>query len=263
MYVWVAWRMEEGCLPLSTHDSKTCRELRGGRGGGKDNPNKHLEDILPGTPKLITVPRWHWHLWEVTRNMTDWKQRMKGDWGRVGRLGKQEPLSLAVIMCVWCVHLWVHTWSAHFASCPLRLCVGKWPSGIVMADRAWLWRPHAAVGETSQISRQDLRYRSAHWLTLQNSYSMGLHHRACMVHMVRWSQNDLQTLRYLWFLCVCVFFFNENPNLLRDTSRTHLLYQSKCIWIPSLHLQLDFTNVLRNIKALHVSIFHFISLVLN
>lgn len=30
-----------------------------GEGVGKDNPNKHLEDILPGTPKLITVPRWH------------------------------------------------------------------------------------------------------------------------------------------------------------------------------------------------------------
>lgn len=48
-----------GCLPLSTHDSKTCREWGWARGVGKDNPNKHLEDILPSTPKLITVPWWH------------------------------------------------------------------------------------------------------------------------------------------------------------------------------------------------------------
>lgn len=82
-------------------------------------------------------------------------------------LGKQEPLSLAVIMCVHvcvrlCLCLYVDTVSACFVSRPLRLNVGKRPSGVVMADQAWRWRPHAAVGETGQMSGQDLRYRSVH-----------------------------------------------------------------------------------------------------
>lgn len=72
---------------------------------------------------------------------------MKGEGGRVGGLGKQEPLSLAVIMCACvCVYMCVYTWtcvSARFVSCPLRLSVGKQPSGVVMADQAWRWRPHA------------------------------------------------------------------------------------------------------------------------
>lgn len=59
---------------------------------------------------------------------------MKGDRGRVGGLGKQEPLSLAVIMiaCVWDVCICVFVCgrvSAHFVSCPLRVSVGKRPSG--------------------------------------------------------------------------------------------------------------------------------------
>lgn len=95
---------------------------------------------------------------------------MKGECGRGAgwdRLGKQEPLSLAcdhVCMCAICVRacLYVNCVSARFVSCPLRLNVGKQPSGVVMADQAWRWRPHAAVGETGQMSGQDLRYRSAH-----------------------------------------------------------------------------------------------------
>lgn len=49
-------------LPLSTHDSEDTWGVGGKKkkkGVGKDNPNKHLEDILPSTPKLITVPWWH------------------------------------------------------------------------------------------------------------------------------------------------------------------------------------------------------------
>lgn len=76
----------------------------------------------------------------------------------MGGPGKQEPLSLAVIMCVY---MWTCESPALF-HCPLRLHVGKRPSGAVMADQAWRWRPHAAVGETGQMSGQDLRYRSAH-----------------------------------------------------------------------------------------------------
>lgn len=82
----------------------------------------------------------------------------------MGGLGKQEPLSLAAIMCA-CVCVCVFICgrvSARFVSCPLRLNVGKRPSGVVMADQAWRWRLHAAVGETGQMSGQDLRYRSAH-----------------------------------------------------------------------------------------------------
>lgn len=54
----LGWGVEGG-MPLSTHNSKTCEERGWAKGVGKDNPNRHLEDILPGTPKLITVPRWH------------------------------------------------------------------------------------------------------------------------------------------------------------------------------------------------------------
>lgn len=44
---------------LATVDPRL-RDMRGSKGGGGgDNPNKHLEDILPSAPKLITVPRWH------------------------------------------------------------------------------------------------------------------------------------------------------------------------------------------------------------
>lgn len=59
-------------MPLSTRDSKTRGGAGVGKGVGKDNPNKHLEDILPSAPKLITVPQWRWHLWEATHNMTGW-----------------------------------------------------------------------------------------------------------------------------------------------------------------------------------------------
>lgn len=68
---------------------------------------------------------------------------------------------MCACVCVMCVFICGRV-SARFVSCPLRLGVGKRPSGAVMADQAWLWRPHAAVGETGQMSGQDLRYRSAH-----------------------------------------------------------------------------------------------------
>jgi len=42
---------EDGGLPLSTHGEKTCRERGWAEGVGKDISNKHLEDILPSTPK--------------------------------------------------------------------------------------------------------------------------------------------------------------------------------------------------------------------
>lgn len=47
-----------------------------------------------------------------------------------------------------CVHVCVYMWTCWVPAlfpCPLRLCVGKRPSGAVMADQAWRWRPHAAV----------------------------------------------------------------------------------------------------------------------
>lgn len=95
---------------------------------------------------------------------------MKGECGGGAgwdRPGKQEPLSLAAIMCACvryvCARVFIRGCvSARFVSCPLRLNVGKRPSGVVMADQAWRWWPHAAVGETGQMSGQDLRYRSAH-----------------------------------------------------------------------------------------------------
>lgn len=44
---------------LTTVDPRHAGEQGVGKGVGRDNPNKHLEDILPSAPKLITVPRWH------------------------------------------------------------------------------------------------------------------------------------------------------------------------------------------------------------
>lgn len=66
-----AWGGGVGLKP-STRDPRTRGGEGVGKGVGKDNPNKHLEDILPSAPKLITVPWWRWRLWEVTHNMTGW-----------------------------------------------------------------------------------------------------------------------------------------------------------------------------------------------
>lgn len=58
--VQVAWMsLDDDVFPLPRKEvCDRVRERRRGEktGVGKDNPNKHLVDILPSTPKLITVP---------------------------------------------------------------------------------------------------------------------------------------------------------------------------------------------------------------
>lgn len=82
-----------------------------------------------------------------------------------------------------CVRLYVDTSSAGFVTLPLKTQHGqtaKWGSdnwpGLAVAAA------HSGQGETGQMSRQDLRYRSAHWLTPQNAYSMGRRRQANMVY---------------------------------------------------------------------------------
>lgn len=51
--------LDDDVFPLPRREvCDRVRERRRGEktGVGKDNPNKHLVDISPSTPKLITVP---------------------------------------------------------------------------------------------------------------------------------------------------------------------------------------------------------------
>lgn len=87
------------------------RERRRGEetGVAKDNPNKHLVDILPSTPKLITVPLRSWHLSVVTRSVRVQRERMEKTPQRERvRVSKQEGLCHCVCVFV-CVPSW--TWS--------------------------------------------------------------------------------------------------------------------------------------------------------
>lgn len=135
-------------------------------GWEKDNPNKYLEDIFAKHTKINHCPTV-----ALTFVGSDTQhdrlegedERRAGEGGRAG-VNKSHCHSSrsCVHVCDTCVRMFIfgHV-SAGFVSCPLRLNVGKRPSSVVMADQALCWRPHAAVGETGQMSGQDLRYRSA------------------------------------------------------------------------------------------------------
>lgn len=46
------------------------------------------------------------------------------------------------------MRVYVYMWTRRVPAllpCPTRLNMGKRPSGVVMADQAWRWRPHTAV----------------------------------------------------------------------------------------------------------------------
>lgn len=146
---------------------------------------------------------------------------MKGERGRVGGLSKQEPLSLAVIMCVraplcvcvcMCICVFICGYvSAHFVSCPLRLKCGQtakwfsdgWP-GLVVADtrggRGRLAKWADRTSATDQHTDWPYRTRTAWgsnigltWFTWSASHRMSNKHRDIRVVLRQPYQNLGQT----------------------------------------------------------------------
>lgn len=98
--------LDDDVFPLPRREvCDRVRERRRGEktGVGKDNPNKHLVDILPSIPKLITVLLRSWHSSVATRRVRVQRERMekaRQRWRERVRVSKQEGLCCCLFVCV-------------------------------------------------------------------------------------------------------------------------------------------------------------------
>lgn len=191
-------RRGEG-MPLSTHDLKTCRGAGVCKGGGKRQPKQTSWRHFAKHTKINHCP-----MVALTFVGSDTQHdRLEGeDERRVrwGGLGKQGPLSLAVIMCARvCVYMWTCECLLCFLPSKTRYgqtakwCSDGWPGLAVAAARSGWGRPAKWVDRTSATDQH------TDWPDRTHT-AWGSDVKAHMVHMVYWSQNEPPSLRNSRFI---------------------------------------------------------------
>ncbi len=186
--------LDDDVFPLPRREvCDRVRERRRGEktGVGKDNPNKHLVDISPSTPKLITVPLRSWHLSVVTRSVRVQRERTEKARQRRRervRVSKQEGLCHCLFVCV-CVCV-----------CPPGHGVGLGPRTTVVSEQACLC-VYVEAGQTRAQGHSDT---DRHSLSLTHSDLTGpiQHGLLCWISRGHWLWPGWALFNHLFSLYV-------------------------------------------------------------